>query len=229
MSEKSSRTLDRVGAAAGFGFVLLFVGLIMIAPHLPAPEHSISEIARTAQADRTGILVGVYLSLLLTGALLVFGAVIVARLWQSQAGAMGWAIMALAGLCVAAVPDDSVARLVRAVQHGAAGDALWIGYPVSPDAVMTAVPFAVFFLGVGGARATGALSPWLSWFALGLSVAFLVGAAGVAFDEFGGPLGPVLFLGYLGLLVWTVSVSVVLWRKPHMTPTADPIPAPSGA
>jgi hypothetical protein len=225
MSEESFGTLNRVGAVAGLAFVALFVGIIMFSPHLPAPEHSIVEIAQTAQDSRTGILIGVYLSLLLTGALVIFGAVVVARLWRSDAGATGWWIVALAGLAVAAVPDDSVARFVRATQHGAAGNALWVGYPMSPDGVVMAVPLAVFLLGVGGAKASDALPRWLSWFALGLSALFATGAAGVAFDEFGGPLGPALFVGYLGLFVWAISVSVVLWRGPLAAPLSEAMAA----
>jgi hypothetical protein len=225
MLEESTRRLDRVGAVAGIAFVLLFVGIIMVPPHLPAPQHPIADIAQTAAADRTGILVSVYMSFLLTGALLVFGAVVVARLWRSDRGASGWWIIALAGLAVAAVPDDTVARFVRAVQHGATGDSLWIGYPISPDGVVMAIPLAVFLLGVGGVRAGEALPRWLSWLALVLAGALVVGAAGVAFDEFGGPVGPALFLGYVGFFVWTISVSVVLWREPRSLPVADAVPA----
>jgi hypothetical protein len=225
MSQESSRRLDRVGAAAGIAFVLLFVGIIMVPPHLPAPQHSIADIAQTAAADRTGILVSVYLGFLLTGALLVFGAVVVARLWRSDEGASGWWIVALAGLTASAVPDDTVARFVRAVQHGATGDSLWIGYPISPDGVVMAIPLAVFLLGVGGARAGEVLPRWLSWLALVLAGALVVGAAGVAFDEFGGAVGPALFLGYVGLFVWAISVSVVLWREPRTYPVAQALAA----
>jgi hypothetical protein len=224
MSENSFRTLDRTGAAAGFVFVLLFVGLIMFAPHLPAPDHSIAEITRTAREDATGILVGVYLSLLLTGALLVFGAVIVARLWRTDARSAGWSIVALGGLAVAAVPDDAVARFVRAVQYGASGEALFVGYPVSLDGVLMAVPLAVFLLGVG-AGASEALPRWLSRFALVLSASFVAGAGGVAFDEFGGPLGPVMLFAYVGLFVWITSASVVLWRRQQTAPVAAPVTA----
>jgi hypothetical protein len=217
----SERTLDRVGALAGVMFVLVFVGLITSAPGLPAPEHTISQISDSARENRTGILVGVYLSVVLTGALLVFGAVVVARIWSADCGATGWWIVALAGLAVAAVPNDSIVRFVRAVQHGASGEAIWIGYPASPDGAFMAIPLAVFLLGIGGAGAVGALPRWRSRAALGLAALFAVGAAGVAFDEFGGPLGPVLFLGYIGFFVWIISVSVALWRNPRPERAAE--------
>jgi hypothetical protein len=217
--KQSNFTIDRVGAAAGAVFVLLFVAIVTTAPALPAPQHSIGEIATRARDDRTGILVGVYLSMLLTGALLVFGGVVAARLRRADGAVGGWWIVALAGLAGTAVPDATIAQFVRAVQHGAAGDALWVGYPASPDGVVWAIPLAVFLLGVGGAGTNGAFPRRLSIVALVLSAMFVLGAAGVAFDEFGGPLGPVLFLGYVGLLAWASAVSVVLWRRPVIART----------
>lgn len=164
--------------------------------------------------------------MLLTGALLVFGGVLAARLRRADEVASGWWVVALAGLAGTAVPDATIAQFVRAVQHGASGDALWIGYPTSPDGVVWAVPLAVFLLGAGGAGLEGALPRKLAVTALALAAVFVLGAAGVAFDEFGGPLGPVLFLGYVGLFVWTLAVSVVLWRRPFVL---QPQAAPSAA
>lgn len=218
MNDRSDRTLDRVGAAAGVAFVLLFVGIITMASALPAPQHSIAEIAQAARDNRDGILFGVYLEALLTGAQLVFGAVVASRLWRAEGSGGGWWLVALAGVAGTAVglmTDIVVATFVRAVGHGVAGDILWIGYPAA-DGVIVAIPLAVFLLGVGfGARASGALPRWLAWSALVLSAMFVVGAGGVTGDEVdGGALGAVLVLGYLGMLVWTVAASVVLWRRP---------------
>src|SRR5262249_10814176 len=154
------RTFDRVGAIAGFGFVALFVAIIMAAQALPAPEHSIDEISRAASDKSQGILLGAYLGSLLTGALLVFGAVVTARIWRSGA-VTGWWIVALigiAGTAIGLVTDAIVVAFVRAVGHGVSGDVLWIGYPSGPDGVLVAIPLAVFLLGVGlGARASHAL------------------------------------------------------------------------
>jgi len=106
---------------------------------------------------------------------------------------------------------------VRAVDHGTRGEALWIGYPAGADGLILAIPLAVFFLGAGlGIRYAGGLSRRLGWFALVLSVLFAVGGASVTGDEVdGGPLGVPLFLGFVGLLVWTAWASVSLWRGPH--------------
>src|SRR5207247_2464022 len=51
MKNRSDRTLDRVGAAAGIAAVLLLVSLFTMLPALPSPEKPISEIARSATAN----------------------------------------------------------------------------------------------------------------------------------------------------------------------------------
>jgi hypothetical protein len=219
--KESNLSIERVAALAGFAFVLLFVGIVTLSPGLPAPQHSIAQIARSAQDDRQAILFGTYLGALLTGALLVFGAGVVARLWRTEGGAGGWWLVALSGLagtCVTLETSSTLVTFVRAVGHGVAGNVLWIGYPSGPEGVDIAVPLAVFLLGVGlGARSSVALPRWLAWFALALSAMFVIGAAGVTGDEVdGGVLGMFLFLGYVGMLVWIVGGGIVLWREPRV-------------
>jgi hypothetical protein len=219
MQDRPDHVLDRVGAVAGVAFIVLFVGIVALGSALPAPEHSMTEIERVAHARQDGILLGAYLGMLLTGALLVFGAVLAARQWRAEGSQGGWWLVALAGLAgtaVGLVTDMTVITFVRAVEDGVSGDALWVGYPPGPDGFLIAVPLAVFLLGIGlGARTSGAVPGWLGWFGLVLAVLFVAGAGGVTGDRVdGGPLGAVLVLGYLGLLVWVAASSVVLWRSP---------------
>jgi hypothetical protein len=223
MRDESNRTLDRVGAIAGIAFVALFAAIIMVVPHVAAPQHSIAEIGRSAHDNRQGILFGTYLASLLTGTLLVFGASVVARLWRTERETGGWWVVALtgvAGTSVGLVTGSVLVGFVRAVGHGVTGNVLWIGYPAGPDGVDIAIPLAVFLLGAGlGGRASGALAPWLARFAVVLSCLFAVGAAAVTGNEVdGGPLGVPLLLAYLGLLVWTVAASLALWRRPVVAP-----------
>jgi hypothetical protein len=224
------RLLDRVGAAAGAAFVALFIAIIMFAPHLPAPEHSIGDIARSARDDSTGILFATYMAALLTGAMLVFGATVAARLRRAEGGSGGWWLIALTGAAATAVglfTQTIIVTLIRAVGHGVSGNVLWLSYPPGPDGVDIAIPVAVFLLGAGmGAKASGTLPRWLAWLALGSAGAFVVGAAGVTGDEVdGGILGLVLLVGYLGLLVWTVGASVSMWRAAGSRQRAELAPA----
>lgn len=218
MENRSDHTLDRLGAAAGIAAVLLLLALIVAAPALRPPNHSITEITRSARQDADGILRGAYMGMLFSGALLLFGAALASRLRRAEGMAGGWWVVALAGIAgtaVGIVSNTLVITFVRAVGHGAGGDALWIGYPSGPDGVLIAVPLAVFLLGAGlGARASCMLPRWLAWLAVALAPMFVLGAGGVMGAEVdGGILGAGLVLGYAGLLVWILGASVSMLRR----------------
>jgi hypothetical protein len=226
MDDHSNRTLDRLGGAAGITAVILLLALITSSPALKPPNHSIDQIARSASENADGILRSAYLGVLFSGALLVFGAAFCARLRRAEGATGGWWILALtgiAGTAVGVVSNALVVTFVRAVGHGAAGTALWIGYPSGPDGVLIAVPLAIFLLGAGlGARAVGTMPRWLAWLGIALAALFVVGAGGVMGDEVdGGILGTGLVLGYAGLIVWIVGSSVsMLRRRERLEPAA---------
>ena len=218
MNQASGRSLDRVGAAAGFAAVTLLVTMIAVLPALPGPDRPIAEITASAIDDRGSLLLGSYLGSLMAGALLVFGAAVAAVVRRASPDS-GWWIVALVGIAgtaaVGIVSNALVVAFVRAVEHGARGESLWIGY--SGDhalGTLITVPLGIFLLGAGfGARASGALPRWLTWVAVAGAAALLVGAGSITGGELeGGPLGIPLALGYLALLVWIVATSVVLWR-----------------
>ena len=233
MDPGSSRVLDRVGAAAGIAAVALLLALFTVFPAIPAPNKGIASIARSATTDRDAHLLAAYVGTLMGGALVVFGVAVAAGVRRSDARGDGWWILALAGITVAGaigiVADALVIVLVRAVGHGVGGDALWLAYGGDHWlGALMGVPIGIFLLGVGmGSRATRLLPRWLSWSSIVLAAAFTLGAGSVTGDEVdGGPLGPVLFFGYLGLLVWIVGVSVALWRRdPGARVEVAPTPA----
>jgi hypothetical protein len=220
MNDRSQQLLDRVGGAAGIAGVLLLVALFTVFPALPAPDHRIAEIARKARDNTDGLLVAAYVGALMSGALLLFGAAVAARLRRVEGGAGGWWLVALVGIAASAigiVGNAASLVFVRAVGHGASGPALWIGYGADHWlGVLTAIPLALFVLGASmGAQATRSLPRWLVWLGVAVSTLFVVGAGSVAGDEVdGGILGLVFLLGYLGLLVWIAGVSVSMLRRP---------------
>jgi hypothetical protein len=233
MSQESSRTLDRAGGAVGIAAVGLLLALFTAFPSIPAPNKPVADIASTAAADRGSLLLAAYVGTLLSGALIVFGAAVAARMRRSEPAGDGWWIVALAGITAAGaigfVSDALVIVLVRAVGHGVSGDALWLAYGGDHwIGTLTGVPLMVFLAATAlGSRTSGQLPAWLTWSALLLAIAFGTGAGSVTGDEVdGGPLGIVLFVAYLGLLVWIVAVSVVLLRRPRVEdPAVIPVPA----
>ncbi len=89
-----------------------------------------------------------------------------------------------------------------------------MSYPPAPDGFSMAAPAAVFLLGAGlGGLASKAFPVWLCRFALVLSAGFLAGGAGIMGNEIdGGPFGSVLVLSFVAMWVWTVAISMRLWR-----------------
>lgn len=207
-----------MGAVAGIAAVALLITIISAMPALPGPDRPIAEITESAIADRGSLLLGSYLGALMAGALLVFGAAVAAAIRRPDPN-RGWWTVALVGIAgtaaVGIVSNALVVAFVRAVEHGARGESLWIGYSADHAlGTLMAVPLGIFLLGAGlGARAAQALPRWLTWVAVAGAAALLLGAGSITGDELeGGPLGIPLVLGYLALLVWIVATSVVLWR-----------------
>jgi hypothetical protein len=152
---------------------------------------------------------------------LLFGASVAARLRRAEGPAGGWwlvALVGIAGTSVGLVADALSLVFVRAVDHGASGSALWIGYGADHWlGTLEAIPLGLFVLGASiGAHATGTLPRWLVWLGIASSVLLVTGAGSVAGGEVdGGALGLPIMLGYVGLLVWITAVSVSMLRRPQ--------------
>lgn len=232
VSESPERTLDRVGSVAGGVAVVLLIALIQLFPSVPAADEPIATIANATASRSQTLLIEAYVGALATGALLVFGAAVAARL--RRAGSAWW-IVAIAGM-TAAVPLSLVGWLmsivfVRAVGHGVTGDPLWTVYGGDLAGFLQAIPYAVFMFGAGmGIRATGALPRWTGLVALVSAALFVVGAASVAGTEVdGAPFIFPLILAYLAITVWTVVVSIALWRRAGQNLCLAGTPTPAEA
>jgi hypothetical protein len=210
-----AHSLSRLGAACGIAHVALFLAIIIFTPAIPIPSKSIDVIASGTREHSLGIRLSLYLGALMTFALIVFAAAVAQRLKRAGSGDC-WMLCGVGAAClsVSLANEGDILTFVRAVGHGVGGDALWMSYPPAPDGFGMAVPAAVFLLGAGlGGLASGVFPPWLGRFAVVLSVGFLAGGAGIMGDEVdGGPFGSVLVLSFVGMWVWTVAMSVRLWR-----------------
>lgn len=221
------RAVDRIAAIAGIAMVATFVAIITTSTALPPPNRGMTAIEHVASGSRGAVLLTTYLGQLLSGTLLVFGLAVVARLRRFDTSGHGAWLIALGGIAATSVglaTDQSTVTFVRAVGHGLAGDALWAAYPSGPDGVVIAVPMAVFFLGVAlSGFLDRAVGRGLSWSAVALCVAFVIGGASVTGDEVdGGLLGLFLLIGYFGLMIWTVTLSVQMWRAGRPAGTIAP-------
>lgn len=217
MPDSSARSLDRLGAVAGCAAVALLIAILMAFPAPPAADEPIADIAQAAAADKQMLLIGDYLGVVMGGAWLLFGVAVAGRLRRSEPAGGGWWIVALAGITASAAIGllgnlfDVV--FVRAVGHGLTGDELWTVYFGDLVGFVQGIPLALFMLGVGmGTRATRAFPHWTSIVALIAVPLLVVGVASIAGREVNAPFSFPLMLAYLGMLVWTIPVCLVLWR-----------------
>jgi hypothetical protein len=229
---ESRRSLDRAGAVAGVASVAILIAILMFVPALPAADEPIESIARAATDDSSALHLGAYLGALLGGAMLIFGSVVAARLRRAEGSDGGWWIVALAGMTTAvsigAASDLLNVIFVRAVSHGATGEALWTAYGGDLVGFLQAAPYGIFMLGAGmGVRATGVLPRWTGFLALAAALLLFLGGGSIAGREVdGGPLVAPLMLGYLCMLVWILRASASLWRGPAAV-TAEAVPSPA--
>ena len=216
----------RLGAVAGIAAVALLVSIVAATPAVPAPDRTITEIAGSVAAHGDGMLFGAYLGGLMAVALLLFGAAATIVLRHAEADRSAWWIVALVGISatsIGLVGDALQVAWVDSARHGVRGDPLWALY-TAPHmiTIFTMLPLAVFLLGTGlGARASGAFPRWTAWLAIIISGSLAVGAGSSAGDELtGGPLAIPLLLGIAAFLIWTIAISVSLWRARPVGRTA---------
>ena len=219
MPDSTVRSLDRLGAFSGIVAVALLVAILMFIPALPAADEPIADIAQAAADDKQMLLIGDYLGVLMGGAWLLFGVAVADRLRRSDPGG-GWSTVALAGItastAVGLVGNLFDVVFVRAVGHGLTADGLWAVYFGDLVGFVQGIPIALFMLGAGmGTRAAGVFPRWTGIVALAAVPLLVVGVASLAVREAdGSPFILPLMLAYLGMLVWTVAVCAVLWRRP---------------
>lgn len=219
MSGSSERSLDRLGAASAAGAAALLVALMMFFPSPPAADEPIAAIAKDVAGSEQALLLGDYVGLVMGGLWLLFGIIVAARLRRREDDGGAWWMIAVAGVTASAaigfLGNVSDVVFVRAVGHGLADDGLWTVYGGDLVGFAQAVPLSLFMLGMGlGNRSTGAFPRWTGVLALVTVPLLVVGAASVAGREVdGAPFTLPLMLGFLGMLVWSGAVSVVLWRE----------------
>jgi hypothetical protein len=216
MNAPTARLLDRLGAVAGIAAVVLLAVVVTVLPAMPPPSESASAVAADVRLHTQGLLAVAYLASLMDATLLVFGAVVAARL--RRAGDAGWALVAVVGIAATTIHLVASAlsiTFVRAVGHGVGGAALWVGYGGDHWlGTLVAIPLAVFLVGASaGSHALRQLPRALTWTGFAGAAALTAGAGSVVGDELtGGALGTALLLGYLLFFVWVLGTSVVLMR-----------------
>ncbi len=206
-----------VAALAGAAAVVAITAGFGAAGDTPAPDAPVGRLVSFYAAHGTGQLAsGALLSL---GALLflVFVAVVFSAFRRAGDEPSATAILCLAGGVIVAVGLTIGAGFALALgdvaQHlGAAS--LQAVHVLSEELVFTlTVGTSGFLLGAGLATLqTGALPRWTGWLALVFGV-----IAAVPSHILGGLLDHVGFVGFVGLGVWTLIVSIQLSLRTEVT------------
>jgi hypothetical protein len=217
--------LERVGAVCGLAFVALLVATFFT-PATPDLDEPIAEAITSIRDDRDGLLLNFYLGGLASVAFIGF----IGGLWSRSrrapgGGTLSGALTAAGATFVALIlaSNGLFFSLTEAVREDAGEDAVQ-ALLVLDNTLFIGAGFALValfaVLGLMGVLREG-LPPWLGWAAAVIALLLVVGLLGVfSEDDEGGPLGVLVFLGFLLAVVWTLVTSIVMLVRP-----ADPSPS----
>lgn len=211
---------ERVGALCGLAFVALLVATFFT-PSTPDLDEPIAEAIASIRDDRDGLLLNFYLGGLASVAFVGF----IGGLWsRSRRGPGGetlsGVLLVAGGIFIALIlaSNGLFFSLTEAVRENVGEDAVQ-ALLVLDNTLFIGAGFALValfaVLGLMGIVGEG-LPPWLGWFAALIALLIAVGLLGVfSEDDEGGPLGILVFLGFLLAVVWTLATSIVMLMRPQ--------------
>ncbi len=209
----STRSLRRVGGAAGLGAAVLLLLQFVLVGAPPENDAPAAEIQRFLVDQRAGGLVSILLMALVVPLFIVF----VSALWDVISEDVG--IGLTAGALFAGVLFMLLELLAGAlffgiawidgVAEGMGTDVAQVGWNLANSLFAVAGPVASLFLvvlGIVGLRRGTA--KWVAWLAFVATAALLVGTVGVAVPAF----IAFNFIGSVLLAVWILVTSIRLLR-----------------
>lgn len=206
--------VDRWVPASGLVFVVLvLVGGPILAGSAPTGTASPATVIAFYTSHRASESAGVWVLGLSFVAFLYFAAVLRSR-WRLVAGTEGLAAVVLAAATIEVVGQCAGLGVTYALttDPGTLGPqtAQTLNLLGNSLLVISAIGFLVYGLtsGLMILRGSGIVPAWLGWVAIVMGVLFL--------------LPPVEFVGFLVLVVWTITMSILLLRRP----LAEVVPAP---
>ena len=208
-----SRSLERIAAAFGLGYVVLFACLLAFTtdgpdPTLP-PAEEMARAASESGAMRASALLGFAASLAFAGFAACL-ALILARRGETIAAAL----TAVAGAVAAATDAVSAAGLIVAVEAADrkldAGVFAAFGDLHTAALLLELAPLGVVLLMAWRAR----LGRIVSWMGIVVGIGCVVAAGAVMSKDFDrGPLGVAVVIWFVGLPLWLIATSIVLIRR----------------
>jgi hypothetical protein len=216
-------SVERLGALAGVGFIVLNLIANFIVGSPPKFDDSPAEIASFFQDHHRSVIVGVILTGIASPLFAWLAITLALRL--RAVGEAAWAAVVF-GLAIAAVAlgtasDALYGSLARIGTEGDNGLIQGL-YQISGFMAGKAFWFAAGAILATGIVAWRALPRWYAWMSLAAAVLLGIGGISVRNKGFLAPGNGMVLIAFLGLMVWVLATGLMLWR---MSAEVEPVPA----
>ena len=217
---------ERWALAAGIGFVVLTVVAFIAGGEPPTVTDSSAELISYYEGERGQVLVSS----------LLFGLGLLFFLWFAGAIAN---LLRVGGQARLGATLTSAATAFVAVQLVLTGIGASLAYSIAGQGeagvvkalfdlqwvldLFAAFPSAAVFTAASiGLMRTGVLPAWLGWGGVAVAVLFILRSTNWAHEGFWSPTGGYVVILIIVALLWTLTTSVLLFRKAPATTSADP-------
>lgn len=217
---------ERLGRAAGVGFVVLTIASFIVGGEPPKVSDPAADVVSYYDGERGQVLVSSFLFAVALGFWIWFGGTLANSLRERGEGRVAATIIGavsafvslqLVSAGVNAILAHSVARAGEDGVVQALFNLTW-----SLDLV-AAIPSAVFFLAASlGLKRTHMIPAWLSGAGIGVATLFVLRSTNWATDGFWSPTGEYLFILIPLALLWILITSIVLVRKASASSVEQP-------
>ena len=223
-------TAERLGAAAGIGFLVLNVIANLIpGGSAPSPHDHPAKIARYFVQHHRSIAIAVILTGIAAPLLAWLVATVALRLRALGEGTWAVIVFALGVIAIAlgAGADAISGALIRtSVAHS---DRVTQGlYQLQGYLTVKSFWFAAGLALTVGLAALRVLPRWYAWVSLAAAVLVGIGGLTVKGAGFFSPLQGMTAISFVALLVWILLTSIVFWRlAPEAEPRRQAVPTPA--
>jgi hypothetical protein len=217
---------ERWAAAAGIGFVVLnLIGAFAPGGSYPKVHDSPAKIAAFAHDHHQALALAAVLTGLAAPLLIWLFAGIASAIRNAGQGPLAVVLfgVAVAGTTLATA-SDAIWQVLGHVDNDGFTKAAFqtLGFLVTKAFWCAAIGALV----VGVAAQRGAFAQWYAWVNFAAAVLFALGGLTVRESGFLQSAGGLAFFAFMGLLLWVLVSSVVLWTMPASEHPPAPVTAP---
>jgi hypothetical protein len=215
-------TAERWAAAAGVAFVALLV-IATFAPggSYPKFDDPPAKILSYFHDHHRAIAIGAILGGLAAPLFIWFasGFARVVRAAGQAAVATTFFGVIVAGTALAA-GSDAMSQVLPRIDNGSIAKSLFQAAGYLALKAFWCIAIGAFVVSIAGMR--GALPRWFAWLSAAGAVLFALGGVTVKGSGFFAPNGGMALIAFIGIWVWTLAASFVLWTRPAIAEAPAP-------